>query len=51
MLINRQYVENVGQEESYNVEDLITMKVEKLPHLIQFDVLQVISHILYILII
>ena len=41
-ILNRQYVKNASQKESYNVKDLITMKVKDLPHLTHFDVLQVI---------
>ena len=41
-MLNRQYVKNASEKESYNVKDLITMKVKNLPHLTHFDVLQVV---------
>lgn len=39
--LNRQYVTNAGEKESYNIKDLITMKAKNLPHLTNFDILQV----------
>ena len=37
----RQYLTDAGEKESYNVNDLIALKNQDLPHLTYFDILQV----------
>ena len=39
--MNRQYISNVGAEDSYNIKDLITAKNAVVPHLTERDILEV----------